>query len=424
MSFWLPRLALASLWNRRLSALLTILSILIAVMLFLGIDKLREGARDGFSNAMRGSHLIVGARTSEINLLLYAVFRMGDATAEIRWETFETLNAREDVAWTIPISLGDSYRGYRVMGTNADYFEHYQYGRGDSLEFSQGTVFTPIFGAVFGAEAAAKLDVNIGDRITLAHGLKSLPGAADHADRPFVITGILAPTGTPVDRTVHVPLEGITAIHVGWETGTRNPLVGTLSTEQIKAFNLTPKTITAVFVGLKNNGRSILRTQRALNTYRGEPLSAIIPSQALESLWTLTGVAEQALLAVAICVIFASLISIAVSLLSSLNQRRREIAILRAVGLGPPAITGLLVGEAGLLGFIGAGIGIILTNLAALILAPIAQSQFGLTLNGFALGLTDFYIMATIVGGALLIGLIPGFMAYRFAVNDGISSGA
>ena len=247
-------LAWKSLLNRRASVLLTLLAVALSVALFLGVDKARTGAREGFGHTISGTDLIIGAPTGSVNLLLYSVFRMGNATAEISWPTYQELAARDDIAWTVPISLGDSHRGFRVMGTNHSYFEHYQYGRGQSLRFAKGVEMDDLFDAVIGADVARELGYDIGTPLVLSHGLGKADFGSGHENRPFRVVGILAPTGTPVDRTVIVSLEAITAIHVGWETGAKNPLSDSITEDMIRSFNLTPKTITAVYAGLKRKG--------------------------------------------------------------------------------------------------------------------------------------------------------------------------
>lgn len=412
-------LAWRSLLNRKASALLTILAVALSVALFLGVDKAREGARNGFNATISGTELIVGARSGSVNLLLYSVFRLGNATAEVSWPTYQWLTARDDVAWTVPLSLGDSHRGFRVLGTTTEYFERYQYGGGQSLAFSEGERFDDLFDAVIGAEVARALDYEIGSGLILTHGL-GRPGIQDHDNRPFRVVGILERTGTPVDRTVHVSLEAITAIHVGWETGTRNPFADTITEEMIRGFDLTPRTVTAVLVGLERRG-TILTTQRAINTHRGEALMAIIPGQALAQLWQVTSVAERALIAVSVFVIAVGLVSILTSILTSLNERRREMSILRATGARPWHIFFLLVAEAGLLGFLGALIGVVAINLAIVLLAPVLTAQYGISLLGAGLGLTDLYTIGVVTGAAILLGLIPAWTAFRRSLADGLS---
>lgn len=413
-------LAWKSLMNRKGSVLLTLLAVALSVALFLGVDKARTGAREGFGNTISGTELIVGAPTGSVNLLLYSVFRMGSATAEISWPTYQEIAARPDVDWAVPISLGDSHRGFRVMGTTPDYFDHYKYGRNQDLLLAEGEQFEDLFDAVIGADVARELDYPLGSPMILSHGLGQADFGSGHENRPFRVVGILAPTGTPVDQTVHVSLEAITAIHVGWETGAKNPLADNITEETIRSFDLTPKTVTAIFLGLKRRG-TILTTRREINTNRGEPLMAIIPSQALAELWSVTAIAERALLAVSIFVIAVGVVSILTSILTSLNERRREMSILRAVGARPGHIFALLVLEAGLVGFLGAALGILLIHVLLAVVGPLISAHYGISLIGTGPGLTDLYTLLAVTGAALLAGAIPAWMAFRRSLADGLS---
>ena len=412
-------LAWRSLMNRRGSAVLTILAVALSVALFLGVDKARTGARAGFDNTISGTDLIVGAPTGQINLLLYSVFRLGNATAEISWDTYQSLDARDDIAWTIPVSLGDSHRGFRVMGTDETYFDQYKYGGGQALRVAKGDRFADIYDAVIGAGVARELGYDVGSEIVLTHGLGA-GGLTDHDNRPFVVKGILAPTGTPVDQTIHIPLEGMTAIHVGWESGTKNPMADSITEEMIRGFDLTPKSITAVFVGLERRG-TILSTQRAINTQSGEPLLAIIPGVALGELWQVTGVVERALIAVSIFVIAVGLVSVLTSILTSLNERRREMSILRATGARPGHIFFLMVAEAGLLGFIGALLGVAFVQIGLVLLGPVLADAYGVQLQGLGLSMTDVWTLLAVTGAALVIGVIPALTALRRSLADGLT---
>lgn len=412
-------LAWRSLLNRKVSALLTILAIALSVALFLGVDKTRTAAKLSFDNTISGTDLVVGAPSGQINLLLYSVFRIGNATAEISWGAFEDLQARPDVEWAVPVSLGDSHRGYRVMGTSQAYFDHYKYGRRQDLTFRQGQRFDDLFDAVIGAEVARELGYELGAPMVLTHGLGQ-GGLSDHENRPFRVVGVLSPTGTPVDRTIHVSVEAITAIHVGWETGAKNPLADTISEDMIRGFDLAPKTVTAAYVGLKNRA-TVLRTRRAINTNRSEPLQAIIPGQALAELWETIGIIERILLAISIFVIAVGLVSILTSILSSLNERRREMSILRATGAQPGHIFALLVSEAVFLGLMGAILGVVLVQILILAAAPFLASQYGIALMGTAPSLTDLYTVLIVGGAAFILGIIPALMAMRRSLADGLT---
>ena len=412
-------LAWRSLMNRKVSAFLTVFAIALSVALFLGVEKARNAAKSGFDNTISGTELIVGAPSGQINLLLYSVFRLGNATAEISWRAYEELNAREDVAWTVPISLGDSHRGYRVLGTNLGYFDHYKYGQRQPLVMAEGREFDDLLDAVLGAEVAKALGYELETPIVITHGLGA-GGLTDHTDRPFRVVGILRPTGTPVDQTIHISLEAMTAIHVGWETGTRSPFADSITEDMVRSFDLTPKTVTAAFVGLKNRS-TILRTRRAINTSMSQPLLAIIPAQALAELWQVMGTAERVLLAISAFVIAVGLVSILTSILTSLNERRREMSILRATGARPAHIFTLLVAEAAFLGLIGAILGAVLIQVIFAIAAPILAAQYGIALMGTGPGLEDLYTIGIVTVAALILGVWPALTALRRSLADGLT---
>ncbi|MCG8010667.1 MAG: ABC transporter permease, partial [Candidatus Thiodiazotropha weberae] len=286
-------LAFKSLFNRRYTAGLILISIALSVSLLLAVERLRVESRNSFAHTISGTDLVVGARSGSINLLLYSIFRIGDATNNISWKSYQKFAEHDLVKWTIPISLGDSHKGYRVMGTNQDYFRYYKYGHKKSLTLNQGQPFKQVYQAVLGQEVARKLGYQVGEKIVIAHGAGKT-SFTRHDDKPFEVVGILEPTGTPVDRTVHVPLEGIEAIHKDWIAG-RQVAGLQISAEEALEKNLTPKVITAFLVGLKSK-IATFRIQREINDYRKEPLLAILPGVALQQLWDMMGVAENALL--------------------------------------------------------------------------------------------------------------------------------
>jgi putative ABC transport system permease protein len=412
-------LALRSLANRRTTALLTLCAIAVSVALLLGVQKLRTAARDGFANTVSGVDLIVGARSGQINLLLYSVFRVGDATANVSWDTYQKVARRSDVAWTIPLSLGDSHRGYRVLGTNLDYFRHYKFAGGRELAFESGKPFADLYDAVLGAEVARALGYKLGDPIVISHGLGNV-SFAKHDDKPFRVAGILARTGTPVDRTVHVSLEAITAIHVDWQSGMRALPGGRVDAEATRAMDLTPDSITAFMVGMQNRVMTF-GLQRAVNEYRQEALLAIMPGVALTQLWNLVGIADTALMIVAAFVVLAGLLGMLTAILTSLNERRREMAILRSVGARPRHVFTLLVTEAGLLAAGGVAAGVALCYGLMYAAKPLLERRFGLFLEPGGLTGYDIALLASIVAAALVMGALPAWRAYRNTLADGLT---
>lgn len=413
------RLALRSLANRRTTALLTVSAIAISVALLLGVEKMRTEAREGFANTVSGVDLIVGARSGQLNLLLYSVFRVGDATANVSWESYQKIARHPDVAWTIPLSLGDSHRGFRVLGTNGDYFKHYRFAGERSLAFESGRPFVDLYEAVIGADVARQLGYVVGQDIVIAHGLGNV-SFANHDDKPFRIVGILARTGTPVDRTVHVGLEAITAIHLDWQSGVQAPPGARISAEEARRASLTPTSITAFMVGMDMKVMTFTM-QRAINEYRQEPLMAILPGVALTQLWNLVGIADTALMIVAAFVVLAGLLGMLTAILTSLNERRREMAILRSVGARPRHVFTLLVTEAGLLAGSGVTLGVALTYGLLFAAQPILARSYGIFLQPTGLSGYDVALLGSIIGAALLMGAWPAWRAYRNTLSDGLT---
>jgi putative ABC transport system permease protein len=411
-------LTIKSLWNRRYTAFLTLLSIALSVTLLLGVERVRTEARSSFANTLSGTDLVVGARSGPIQLLLYSVFRIGNATNNISWQSYREIADRPEVAWSVPLSLGDSHKGFRVLGTNQDYFKHYRFGNKQPLAFAEGEVFTDLYDAVIGAEVARKLHYRLGQEIVLAHGAGEV-SFVQHADKPFHIVGILKRTGTPIDQTVHVSLQAIEAIHVDYRDGA--PLPGHhISAEQARNMDLEPKAITAFLVGLHSKVATF-RLQRWINEYPEEPLLAILPGVALQELWDMIGVGERALLAVSTMVLLVGLTGMLTVLLASLNERRRELAILRSVGARPWQLFLLMVSEASCLTALGAVFGIGLLYLVLLVARPFIESQFGLQLGVGMLTPHELNLLVLLMGGGLLIGAIPAWRAYRYSLADGMS---
>ncbi|MEW8298335.1 MAG: ABC transporter permease [Candidatus Thiodiazotropha sp.] len=411
-------LALKSLLNRRFTASLVLLSIALSVALLLGVERLRVESRNSFANTISGTDLVVGARSGAINLLLYSVFRIGDATNNISWKSYKKFAEHPLVKWTIPISLGDSHLGYRVMGTSRDYFQFYKYADKRSLAFHTGQPFDNVYQAVLGHEVAAELGYRLGQEIIIAHGAGKTSFTL-HDDKPFKVVGVLEPTGTPVDRTVHVPLEGIEAIHADWIAG-RQVRGLNISADQALEKDLTPKAITAFLVGLKSK-IATFRVQREINDYRKEPLLAVLPGVALQQLWDLIGVAENALLIITLLVVAVGLIGILTVMLASLNERRREMAILRSVGARPGHILLLVTGESLLLSLVGIALGLLLLYAGLIFAQSFIETHYGLHLPIGLPSLREWLILGLVGTSALIIGLIPGYRAYRSSLADGMS---
>jgi len=412
-------LAWRSAWNRRFTLALTVCSIALSTFMLLGVERVRTDLRSSFSSAVSGTDLIVGARTGSVQLLLYSVFHVGAATNNIRWSSVEALEKLRGVAWVVPLSLGDSHRGYPVLGTTAAYFEHFRYGEQQPLALREGQRFSDLYDVVIGAELADKLGYRLGQRITLAHGTGEIQLGADHSDKPFTISGILARTGTPVDRTAHISLEAMQAIHVDWVAGA--PLPGMkIGADAARAKDLTPRSVTAALVGLQNRA-AVFSVQRQVNRFGDEALMSILPGVALDELWDVVGTGEKALLLMSGLVALVSMAGLMSVILAGLNERRRELAVLRTVGAGPWQVLALLALEGSVLTLAGIGAGILALLACGLALNPWLQASFGLTLHLGQTTALQWLLLAGLLVAGWLASLLPAWRAYRLSLADGLS---
>jgi putative ABC transport system permease protein len=411
-------LALRSVLARRLTATLMVVSIGLSVTLLLGVERLRTQARGAFANTISGTDLVVGARTGATALLLHSVFRIGYATNNVSWTAYQEIARHPRVRWTIPLSLGDSYRGFAVLGTTPDYFRHFRYARDRALELAAGAELADVYDAVLGADVARELGHRVGDDLIVAHGAVDAD-FTQHDDKPFRVVGILRRTGTPVDRTVHVTLAGLEAIHLDWQAGMRVPDAA-VSPEEARRRDLTPQSITAFLVGLDSRP-AVFHVQRFINEYRREPLLAILPGVVLQELWDAIGLAERALLAVSALVALVGLAGMVTALLTGLNERRREMAVLRSVGARPRHVLVLIVGEAAALAAAGVALGVAMLYVGLVLARSFIQTSLGLGIEIGLPGLWEWLLLAAVLAASVVAGLWPAFRAYRYSLHDGMT---
>lgn len=415
---YLFSLAFKSAWNRRLTLGITIISIVLSVSLLLGVKCIQIDARDSFSQSISGTDLIVGARTSPIQLMLYSVFHIGEATNNINWKSYQDIVSQPAVAWAIPISLGDSHQGFSVVGTTVDYFRYFHYGESRPLHFSDGKQFGDLFDAVIGADVAQKLGYRVGSKILLSHGIGNA-NLIQHKGKPFTVTGVLARTGTPVDQTIHVGLQAIEAIHLEWQGGAPLPGVS-IPAQYVKKFDLSPKSITAILVGLKSR-IGVFKMQRYVNDYAEEPLLAVLPGVALSQLWQMLSVVEKSLFAISGMVAVVSLCGLVAVILAGLNERRRELAILRSVGAKPMDIFLLLIIEGIIVTLLSILLSLLCLYVLTTSLAPFIQANYGLVIYPRFISLEEAKLLLIVIGIGFITSWIPAYRAYRLSLGDGLT---
>jgi putative ABC transport system permease protein len=418
------RLAIKSTRYRKTALILSIISIAFSVVLLLGIERIRRSIETSFTNTISGTDLIVGARTGNLSLLLSTVFHRGNNTKGISWTSYETIASNPQVDWTIPIVLGDSHKGFAVVGTNSDFFKHYRYGPNLPLETKNGQLVLANMTTVIGAKVAEALAYNVDDAIVLTHGMGT-EDFSNHKDNPFTVSAILKPTGTPIDNSVLVLMNDLDHIHNEFYNQDIDPFAAMESADDHHGHNHDahgshPKTLTGFFVGVKNKS-NILQLQKAINDSTSEALMAIMPVITLLELWSVINPIENILKLISFVVLFISLGSMLTTLLTSLNQRRREMSILRSLGARPQLIFGLIILES--VGIVLSGIllGICLLIVALIISQPLFSQNFGIRVDLWVANLNEIYILLAILISGLLIGLFPAVQCYKQALGDGLT---
>ena len=416
----LLKVAIKSLGYRASTAWLAILSIAVSLVLLLSVEHIQSQVKSSFSKTVSGTDLIVGARTGSTNLLMYSVFRIGNATNNIRWDSYKKIANNPKVAWTIPISLGDSHRGYRVMATNTDFFLHYHYGNKRPLEMATGREFEAPTEVVLGADVAASLHYKLGDSLVLSHGMANT-SFSQHKNHPFTVVGILEKTGTPVDQTLHISLEAMDLIHQGFQ-GAPTQQVKAKTNQAGDKQEYAPKYITAFMLGLKSR-IDTFAVQADINNETSEPLLAILPGVELSLLWRTLGWFESTLYGISVLVFISAMLGLVMMLLVSMRERRKEIATLRSIGASPWFIFALIQAETLVIIVVAAALAFTFTQLILIYASTQLTQILGLSIEATLASARVAYLLAISVLVALVVGVIPSLAAYRASLHAGLNSG-
>ncbi len=433
-------LAWRSLRNRPVTSVLTVAAVALSITLLLGVEQARRGMRESFTGTIKGTDLVVGARGGTLQLLLGSVFGIGSPTGSVPYGVYEQWTKHPAIRWTVPLAIGDSHRGFRVIGTTPGLFEHWRYRSSGTLTFAQGKVLATPSDVVLGSDVAEKLGYALGSTVTVGHGLNAVAGLGDHETHPFTVVGILRQTFTPLDRALFVTLDGIEAMHgsdasagpggapmmPGAEARPTMPgasaptVMPGAPSAPANVFEDQPRALSAFLVGTKTRFET-LRLQREINQFKGEPLTAVIPGVTLAELWKTLGAVEGGLRLVGALTIVVGLIGMLVALYSSLEARRREMAVLRAVGARPSMIVSLLVLESGLLTLVGCALGVGLTLGGFALAQGVIESNTGVHIAVQAPGALEWIYIGVVLAAGVLVGMVPAWRAYRSSLADGLS---
>ncbi len=413
----LYKLALKSLLNRKSTVMLTVVSITIGIMLLIAFSFIKDQVKTSFSKTVSGIDLIVGAKTSEVNLLLYSVFHMGTPADNMSWDAYQKINDNKLTAWTIPIALGDSHQGFRVIGTNENYYRHYQYGNEQALTMDMGQWFDHPFDVVLGHEVANKRNYQINELITLSHGV-SKNSFSQHDQIQFKVSGVLEKTGTPVDQSLFVSLSGLEAIHLNWpkDEAQQQQLINYIVDQ-----GLTPQSITATFLALKSQSATFV-FQRQINQDQAAPLQAILPGVALAQIWNMSQSFERVLWLVGALVFVATIVGLINMLMASLQSRKKELALLRIIGASPFYCFLLIQSESLLMLLAAMLLACTLVWLLFYVFGDWLGSEYGFFIELSAYFNADLLmILGVVFITAVLLICVPASMFYRQSILKNIN---
>ena len=412
-------LLLKSMRSRIIPTSLVTISLMASMVLLLSIERIQQGTEEGFNQSISGVDAIIGPRSSSLELVLYTVFHLGRPTNSITTKTINEVKLRSDISWLVPIALGDSHRGFRVVATQPNYFEHIKYGNSQSLTFMNGVAFSELSEAVLGSDVAERLNYKVGSEIQVTHGSVESIGSK-HDDFSFTVTGVLNKTGTPIDQAIFLDLKGYELLHLGWMSGKKIFSLDDIDLSSLPADALEPKTVTAAFVGLKSK-ITLFNFSKSIREYPKEAISAVIPGIALSELWSIVRLVDKGFQLLSWIIITISLIAMVTLIIASLDNRKQEMTIYRANGASPKFLAIMVICESlviGLIAIIGA---IILVTIVTYFAAAQLNLALGVSPSFRWISIDEIKVFSFILLAGALSSLIPAIMVFRKNLHQTLS---
>ncbi|WDF70916.1 ABC transporter permease [Novosphingobium sp. KACC 22771] len=396
------KLAIASVRRKPLGWAFHLLSLALGVAVVVALLAIDNGLDRRFSRDLGGIDLVVGAKGSPLQIILSSVFNLDVPTGNIPLSVLTRLQRNMLVRDAVPVSLGDNVAGYRIVGTSPDYEKLYD------AKLAEGRWWNKPLQAVLGAEVARTQKLKVGDVFVGEHGLAG--GGERHEHSPYQVVGILAPTGAVIDRLALTDTASVWKVHEHENAEHQAALAAeTVEHEGSDNYPAVGQEVTSVLVRYRS-AMGALMIPRLL---KNEPnVQTAVPAVEMMRLNTLLGTGSTVLRGFGIGLLALSGIGFFVALLSAVQERQRELALLRALGSGPGLLFRLVLIEALMLGMTGGLLGLAIGRIAAEIAATIVARDGGPALALPPMGLTDLAIVVMAVLLAGLAALFPAFSAY------------
>ncbi len=417
------QIAWGYLWSRKFITCLTILSVSLGVALISSVLTLRQETERRFVEEGQAFDAVIGAKGSPLQLVLSSVYYMDTPTGNIRWEEYEKVREHEWVTAAFPISMGDSFRNARIVGTTPDLFDHTWTSPSSGevtrpFTIAEGRIFENSFEAVIGSFAASSIGLEVGNQFVGNHG------GAEHEDS-YTVVGIFEPSGTPNDHAIFCDLESIWLSHPheeDEEDGESNDVDAhaghdheddDADADAHAGHDHAVEEHREVTAVLLNLGSPAWRF-KFRDEFKDSPVQAAIPIMEIQKMFNqFLSTVQTILMAVAYLVVVVSSISIMIGLYMAIQMRRRDLAVMRALGAGAGDIFGAVILEAIFVTVLGVVIGWLLGNAGTWLLSLYLTREYGLVIRSFTLSFEEIRAFAIVVMVGYLAGLIPAVQAYR-----------
>ncbi|MBM5782872.1 MAG: FtsX-like permease family protein [Pelagibacterales bacterium] len=393
------KISFSNLRFRKLNSIFNIIVLSLAIALITTIFHISSQIEKKLNNDLQGIDLVVGAKGSPMQIILSAIFHLDVPTGNISLDEANKISQSSLVKLSIPIALGDNYKGFRIVGTNENYIKHYQ------GELETGNFSSEEMNVVIGNEVAKTNKLKVGDEIIGSHGIQDYDDL--HSNKPYKISGILRKSNNVIDKLIITTVESVWHVHNHDED----------HEEDSEKHHDESKEITNLLIIYKTPLAAIY-LPREVNKLNN--LQSAIPSFEMARLVNIFGIGIESAKAFAIILIVIAIMSFFVTLFNSLNERSYDIALMRSLGAKKITIVKLLLTESLILGFLSAIFGIILSHLSILTIQSYLYQNKHISLN-FSLEFWELYIVLVSLIVSLLGSIIPAIMAYKVNVSNTLS---
>ena len=408
MSLW--HIAWSYLWNRKFTTVLTILSVALGVGLISAILTLRDETQRRFEEEGQAFDLVIGAKGNPLQLVLSTVYFLDAPTGNVDWALYEALKDHDDVTALFPVGMGDTYAGFRIVGVTPELMDFEPGGR-TPYALAEGSHFTKPFEAVIGANVAETTNLKLGDTFVGTHGMVASPYAEVHEHHPYTVVGILQRSGSPNDRAIFCDLQSVWDVHNHGDEEEHDAAAAAATEDEADDHHHHDKEITALLVKLESPA---IRFEFKDMINRRSNAMAAIPIQEIQKLYEqLLGTAKLVLLAIGYLVVAISALSILIGLYMAILQRKRDLAIMRALGATRGEIFGAVIIEAFWVTLLGILVGWLLGSTVCMVLNRYLVVKIGFHVPPVSLSADLVAAYSAVLLMGLVAGILPAWQAYR-----------